>query len=63
MHIIQRYPAFQQEGLKALTAHSIVVETASGITEYTDQGDGPAMLISHGSFEKIFAVHKPLLQP
>ena len=50
MHIIQRYRAFQQEGLKILAAQSRVVTTSSGITEYAYQGDGSALLISHGSF-------------
>lgn len=50
MNILQRYRAFQKEGLVSLSSQSQVIETPSGRTEYAVQGDGPVILVSHGSF-------------
>lgn len=50
MNLIERYRLFQLNGLAALDSGSQVVETSTGIIEYAVQGDGPAVLISHGSF-------------
>jgi pimeloyl-ACP methyl ester carboxylesterase len=48
--MIQRYHAFQHAGLANLASRSQVTETPGGKIEYAVQGDGPAILVSHGSF-------------
>jgi pimeloyl-ACP methyl ester carboxylesterase len=50
MNIIQRYRSFQKEGLVSLSSQSQVIETPNSRTEYAVQGDGPIILVSHGSF-------------
>jgi len=48
--MIQRYRTFQREGLANLVLQSQVIKTSSGSIEYALQGEGPVVLVSHGSF-------------
>ena len=50
MHMIKNYRIHKQQGLGALTVQSKIIDTPRGMVEYADHGDGPAVLISHGSF-------------
>lgn len=50
MHMMQRYRAFQRDGLARLASQSQLIETPSGSIESAVQGTGPAFLLSHGIF-------------
>jgi len=47
--LINRFRAFQSEGLAGLLASSTVIETARGSLEYAVQGQGLPLLVAHGS--------------
>jgi len=47
--LLNRFRAFQSEGLANLTAHSTLIETARASVEYAVQGQGLPLLVAHGS--------------
>src|ERR1700726_2964646 len=47
--IVKRYAHWRQETYRRLQANSSIVDTARGPVEYSMKGQGPAVLLVHGS--------------
>lgn len=58
---VRQYKLWQEEEIERLEAESRVVKTAVGLVEYSVLGEGPAVLIAHGSpggYDQSMAVAK-----